>query len=132
MRLEDGGYMMRSGEESEKSTMFPMWPGQKFPETYQEAKDKLIWTISQLVKQYIEDNGLEQTKRLMEWAQEQYPELPHEGWEYSIFWAEEAVNLTNLRNGLQEAVEHPERLEKMNPDELENLDLYGLIAETMP
>ena len=132
MRLEDGGWMMKSGEKSESQVMFPMWPGQELPKTFREAEEKLIWTISELVEQYIEDNGLEQTKRLMEWEQERCPELPNEGWKYSIQWAEEAARLTSLWNGLSEAVEHPERLEKMDPDELEDLDLYGLIADRMP
>ena len=110
-----------------------LWVTDGPPKTHEEAKRCLRSLIWNMIEQYMEENGEETTIELLNRAQqEKCPELPiiYQGEEIPIAdWAWEASCATDLKWGLNTAVEHPEWLEEANP---EDYDLYWLILETIP
>ena len=132
MKLINDGYLLKLDcGKTRDQVWLPMWPGEEIPKTEREMERKLRWLIGELIRQYIEENRPGEVKRVMELAQEEHPELPYEGWENQADWADEALLITDLRYGLRTAAEHPEWLEKMDPGEMEDIDLYTLVAERM-
>ena len=138
MKLMQGARVMSleySDEEREQNGSLPntilyLGPGKALPKTYEEAF-MMLWSF--LRNQFREEQERERPnlKFTLELAKEKHPNLPgmEDALESPATWVDEAIYLTNLRYGLQTAVEHPEKLVEVPEDAQPNL--YQIVLETM-
>lgn len=138
MKLMKGARLMTleySDEEWEKTGNLPntilyLGPEKTLPKTYEEAF-MMLWSFLRNQFREEQETGLPNLKFTLELAKEKHLNLPsmEDALDSPATWVDEAIYLTNLRYGLQMAVDHPEKLVEL-PEDM-HPDLYQIILETM-
>lgn len=138
MKLMKGARLMTleySDEEWKKTGNLPntilyLGPEKTLPKTYEEAF-MMLWSFLRNQFREEQETGLPNLKFTLELAKEKHPNLPsmEDALDSPATWVDEAIYLTNLRYGLQMAVDHPEKLVEL-PEDM-HPDLYQIILETM-
>ena len=138
MKLMKGARLMTleySDEEWKENGSLPntilyLGPGKALPKTYEEAF-MMLWSFLRNQFREEQETGLPNLKFTLELAKEKHWSLPsmEDALESPATWVDVAIYLTNLRYGLQTAVEHPEKLVEL-PEDM-HPDLYQIILETM-
>ena len=91
----------------------------------------MLWSFLRNQFREEQERELPNLKFTLELAKEKHPNLPsmEDALDSPATWVDEAIYLTNLRYGLQTAVEHPEKLVEVPEDAQPNL--YQIVLETM-